>query len=400
MSKIKINNQIVDYLWLSDTENVAAQHLLERNYHNLERPSCLCLHDNRCRELVIKKRTYFFLARMPGTSGNHVEWCELNFINSLTLSHDGKLPAIIEKSDTLDVKLNCILNISRPDRLKTNNVQATTGTGNGRSAVTLLGLLTLCMKNSKMNIWFPHRNYDRSFNTVQKNIVTLADNITTENRQLFELLFMPRWEKNRDYSQIQNQQKLHKKTARSGNAVIIIGIVKRWIRSKWEDGGVGVSLDLLDKLLWIPVETATTTEHSFGQLILEIGKSDRYIIAICTVFRSGNKYTIGEIAFMRTNKQFIPVDSNYERQVADKLIAENRAFSKPLRLENERYLPDFILTDCNANWMLEVFGMTNNTEYLARKEEKLSYYQKNNILCWQWTPQNEKLIPEFPRNTH
>ena len=30
MSKIKINNHIVDYQWLSDTENVAAQHLLNK----------------------------------------------------------------------------------------------------------------------------------------------------------------------------------------------------------------------------------------------------------------------------------------------------------------------------------------------------------------------------------
>ena len=173
----------------------------------------MCLHDSRCRELVIKKRTYFFLARMPGTTGNHAEWCELYFMHSLTLSYDGMLPAIIEKGQILDVKLNCYLNVSLPDRQKTNDVQAATRTGKSRSEVTLLGFLNLCMQKSKMNTWFPNRKYGRSFNTVQKNISTIADNITIDKRQLSEILVMPRWENDREYSQEQNRQILNKNSA-------------------------------------------------------------------------------------------------------------------------------------------------------------------------------------------
>jgi hypothetical protein len=321
-------------------------------------------------------------------------------MHSLTLSQDGKLPAIIEKGEILDVKLKCYLNLWHPDRSNTKGGKTATRTGKSRSVVTLLGFLNLCMQKSKMNTWYPNRKYDRSFNTVQKNIAAIADDIIINRRPLSDILVMPRWEKDRETSQNQSQQILLEKTADSDKGAIVIGVVKRWIPSKWEDGGVGISLDLFDDLLWMPTETASATEHSSGQFISEIGKSDRYIIAICTVFRSRNKYTIGEIAFMRTNKQFIPVDSSYELQVADKLIAEHRAFSKPLRLDEEKYLPDFLLHDCQNHWVLEVFGVCGDPGYQVRKAQKIAYYRDNHVLCWHWTPETDRIIPDFPLKIH
>jgi hypothetical protein len=154
MSKIKISHHIVDFHWLSDAENMAAQRFLERHYHGLVRPRCLCLNDHRNRELVIKKRRYFFLAKISHTGGHHAEWCEQYVTQTLTLSHDGKLPAIIEKGDTLNVKLNCYLNVSHADPSKTKAGQATTRTGKSRSEVTLLGFLNLCLQKSRINTWF------------------------------------------------------------------------------------------------------------------------------------------------------------------------------------------------------------------------------------------------------
>jgi len=306
------------------------------------------------------------------------------------------LPAIIEKGETLDVKLNSYLTVSRTDHPKTNGGQPPAGTGPSRSGVTLLGFLNLCLQKSRMNTWFPHRKYDRSFNTVEKNMAAIADDITIAKRPLSEILFMPRWEKDREHSQEQNQQRLLDKTAKSGKAIIVIGIVKRWIASNRNDGGIGVGLDLLDKLFWMPAETAAETEKSFGQLISEIGKTDRTILAICTVFRSRQHFSIADIALMRTNKQFITVDSSYELRVADKLIAEQRAFTKPLRLDGERYLPDFLLNDCQASWVLEVFGVSGDPEYQERKAQKIAYYRDNQVPCWQWTPVTDQAIPEFP----
>jgi hypothetical protein len=64
---------------------------------------------------------------------------------------------------------------------------------------------------------------------------------------------------------------------------------------------------------------------------------------------------------IRANLQFIPIDSSYALQVADKLIAERRTFSKSLKLEDElRYLSDFLLHDCGKPWVMGVFGKIND----------------------------------------
>jgi len=52
-------------------------------------------------------------------------------------------------------------------------------------------------------------------------------------------------------------------------------------------------------------EIAKKAEYSFRQPLSEIGKPDRHIIAICTVFRSRD-YTIGEIALMRHQQAIYP----------------------------------------------------------------------------------------------
>ena len=144
---------------------------------------------------------------------------------------------------------------------------------------------------------------------------------------------------------------------------------------------------------------ARTAINSFGKLFSEIGKPDRRILAITAVFRNKTSFVVSDIGLIRTNRQFIPVDSSYELQVADKLIAERRAFSKPLKLEDElRYLPDFLLHDCQVPWVMEVFGITNDDKYQAQKLEKLQYYRDHGIPCWQWEPAVDKVMQDFPVN--
>lgn len=206
----------------------------------------------------------------------------------------------------------------------------------------------------------------------------------------------PEWlDNNVTTSKKSNQKNLFKKTL-PGKASIVIGKVNRCIDSKKEPGGIGVSLNLLDDLLWMNPVIAAKTTQSFGQLISEIGKADRHILAICTVFRTGNDFTIGDIAFQRVSRQFIPVDSSYELRVENDLVAEKLEFFKPLRLDGALFLPDFILTGGKQNVVMEIFGIDNDPEYQAQKEKKKLYYQENNIPYWQWTPKGNDSIPPFP----
>ena len=92
---------------------------------------------------------------------------------------------------------------------------------------------------------------------------------------------------------------------------------------------------------------------------------------------------------METTADFLPVASDLERQVADRLVAEGRAFTKPLRYdaESELVLPDFVLTDVGvaSGWPMEVFGR-GDADYRARRAEKSAYYRDVYGVngWWQW----------------
>lgn len=398
MTTILFNDhESYDLDWLSDPTNSKAQTILSRHYHSRIRPKCACLRDGRSRDLTIKKRLRFFIAKLAGTGEHHALWCEFYGATMHNVSSGGKLPAIIQSGDMLNINLSSYLNLSTTNTRSSNN-QPTSG-GSGRNSISLLGTMNFCLEKGRLTTWYPNRQFLRTLNTLQKSIGTVAEQITIGKRRLANMLVMPIWRKemDREKNLERNQQELFRKTAKIGQAAIVIGEVNRWIPSKEDDGYIGVGLDMLDKLLWIPKEIAEATEHSFGQLIKEIDLKDRRILAIVTVFRHGNHYTIGEIALLRTNTQFIPVDSSYELLVADQLIAQNRKFLKPIHLEGEIFLPDFILQDCQTDVVMEVFGIQGNAEYDEQKTKKTMYYRENHIPCWHWTPALEKDMPDFPK---
>jgi hypothetical protein len=204
-------------------------------------------------------------------------------------------------------------------------------------------------------------------------------------------------ERNLEHSQAINLAALQTRTANPQQAAIVVGEIMECRNGIKVEDSLGLKLKLLNVPLWLPRLVARKATNSFGQLFGEIGKPDRRILAIAVVFRSKTSFFVSDGGLIRTNRQFIPVDSSYELKVADKLIAEKRAYSKPLKLDEElRYLPDFLLHDCQEPWVLEVFGMTNDDKYQAHKLEKLQYYRDRGIPCWQWEPDSDQAVPEFP----
>lgn len=82
---------------------------------------------------------------------------------------------------------------------------------------------------------------------------------------------------------------------------------------------------------------------------------------------------------------------------------DKRAFIKPLRYDGEEEVfPDFVLTDMPSVDALpmEVFGM-KTTEYMMRKQDKITYYDKEYgpSKWWQWNAEDypdAQDIPNFP----
>jgi Protein of unknown function (DUF1173) len=99
------------------------------------------------------------------------------------------------------------------------------------------------------------------------------------------------------------------------------------------------SKDLIEK-------TAKSFRHAWPL----IRNADARVVAILVIERTkdGNLRVI-DIAAQLCSKALIPCDSGYEVAIANRLVAERRRFTKPMRLEGEDVLlPDFILSDTQA----------------------------------------------------
>jgi hypothetical protein len=106
-----------------------------------------------------------------------------------------------------------------------------------------------------------------------------------------------------------------------------------------------------------------------------------------------------DMALMSITAEFIPVESGYERIVADQLVAQCRSFAKPLRYDAnaDQVLPDFILTDTAREVPLEVFGR-DDVEYLRRKMEKIAYYDEKygKDGWWRWDGAADGAVSNLP----
>jgi hypothetical protein len=412
MSELLLDGETYDYLWLTDRSHPKAQHILRRYHGCNDRPRCQCLTDERNRELVIKARGQrYYLARKADTSHHHAEWCLLYEPPETGGPLAKQKPAIQYEGDIVDVKLQTRLTRNSFTTKQTDDKPVAEDKPNlprskapclkpGRASTGLVGLFHALIQKAQLNDWQPQQS-ERRFAASTRALTKAAQTITLEKQQpVGERLVITLWERSLEHSQAINLATLQTRTDDPQQAAIVVGEIMECRNSTKVEGSLGLKLKLLNVPLWLTPPVARKATNSFGQLLDEIGKPDRRILAIATVFRSKTSFTVSDIGLIRTNRQFIPVDSSYELQVADKLIAEQRRFSKPLKLEGElRYLPDFLLHDCQVPWVMEVFGITNDDQYQAHKLEKLQYYRDHGIPCWQWEPDTEKVMPDFPVRT-
>ncbi len=101
-----------------------------------------------------------------------------------------------------------------------------------------------------------------------------------------------------------------------------------------------------------------------------------------------------------TTAQYIPVDSEYEAVLAERLVREGRAFRKPVRFDgSEDTLPDFELRDLDPPMPLEVFGMSTGP-YLEARARKTAHYDETlgPRGWWFWDATRDANPPNLPQS--
>lgn len=107
-------------------------------------------------------------------------------------------------------------------------------------------------------------------------------------------------------------------------------------------------------------------------------------------------YQIESLTLMMTSAQWIPLDHTYEKDVIEKLVAERRAFLKPLRYEAKHAgkFPNFLLLDA-GEWPVALDILS---PFLTDQERaaKASAIAARSPKGWTWDTAQGVVIAELP----
>lgn len=368
---------------------------------------CLCVHPPR--QLQIRQvGERFFVALWPQDGPNHDPQCIFYRDESAGRGLSVATQSAIKELDDgrFDVRLDVpIKRAGAPATPIAGSVGASEGRarGPGRARTSLLGMLHHLWDLGQLNRW--GTNWRRDWWRVKHQIGWAAESTVVSRRPFSDLLYVPQEFRQGLRDQIDLQWSTFRREVLTADAEgrirsgFMLGEVRGLEPAKY---GGGQRLDLKhhrDPLIISP-ELYGAAAKRFIRALARISNPDPSsgrVIALAQVEASnGTSLRVVALALMVCSRDYVPVDSNYEAQVAHKLVDEGRAFSKPIKLdENEDLLPDFILTDTRPPTMLEVFGM-ETPEYLRRKEEKLRLYRDRDQVLWTWEAVRDKRIPALP----
>lgn len=134
-----------------------------------------------------------------------------------------------------------------------------------------------------------------------------------------------------------------------------------------------------------------------------LGDRNARVVALLLVERTPKGHLkVVDLAAMLCSQAFIPCDSIHEVSMANRLVAGQRDFIKPIRMsDTDDMLPDFVLRDTRPETHIEVYGMNGVDTYEARKKQKQELRAARRIPAVEWNVDRESLEtvslpPPFP----
>lgn len=339
--------------------------------------------------LVVRRHgTVFHLARWPDEGPLHNRDTCPFFSDKPSQSQGGPDPddAIRITSAGLDVKLDVSFSIRTAGAVTRR--PGTAGTGShSRKAAPLLAFLQRLWLDARLNHWTggTHRNWG----TCNAQVLAQLGDGKINGKPTQDVLHVMRlYEKDAAATIKAEFDAFLARVTRTDAATergIVIAELKSVEKSKY---GFAVKIRQTYETFYAAPEIIDAAAKSYRHAWPQIGKSDARVVAVLVIERTkdGN-LRIVDLAAQLCSRAFIPCDSSYEVEMANRLVVERRRFEKPMRFsETDEVLPDFILSDTSPPAFIEVYGMESNAQYLARKAEKQAIYTRKQTRVVEWTP--------------
>lgn len=376
------------------------QEALARIYGTPARPRCLCVDGGV--EMYISKFQDFVIKRMPERGTEHAPTCP-SYELPPSESGLGQVlgEAIIERgSDGVELRLDFPLTRysgrSRAYRL----AEAPQEVAIARKQLSLRGLSHYVWERAGFNRWYPRMYGKRSYAVVRKFLLQACEEIETKGLRLSERVFIPEPFLLDHAAEIarRHREALSLLLSPDGQLqfkmMIAIGELKDMRATTL--GYQLVLKHLPDCPFFLEQRAGERAKKAFEEELLAWNSGQVRLLAACLIYaRHERCYQVDSLTLMMTSAQWIPLDHVYEKEVVDKLVAEQRAFLKPLRYETKHgeTFPNFLLLDAGERPVaLDILS-----PFLTEQERtaKASAIAVRSSEGWVWDTQSA-ILPRLP----
>ena len=345
------------------------------------------------------------LARYPLTGEEHSNDCRFYAPNPEKSGLAGYEKGVVDELDNGGVKIRLGIGLRKKqpsDNPNTLQPPVQRGPTGKQARMTLLGLLHYLWDRAGLNVWWPAMQGKRDSGLVNARLREAASDIKVGQIKLDRVLLLSALAKEGRWALLNQERVLE--ANQGGLRLLMIAPLASYRREREMNalpikGYGGLPFLDVDAQLW----DAVRNRYHRAVAAWQQGSS---VITIAQLEVKGNvRYArVLDVALMSVTDNWIPVDSSYEKRIADKLTLEKRAFLKPMRFdaEEDEVFPDFILRDTGCDIPLEVFGRSDEA-YEARRLSKERYYaEKFKVTgwwCWDAATDPDGLtIKPFPQS--
>jgi hypothetical protein len=391
------------------------QGLLAAAYNGKAAPRCLCIPGGV--EMYIAKYKDFVLKRRPDTGKDHHPACA-SFEPPIGQSGLGEVlgEAIIERSaELIEVRLDFPLTRRQRRAFVQGEPSEKTEVKAQRPRLGLRGLLHLLWERAGFNRWYPRMEGKRSWRVLRKHLIDAAREIETKGVRLTDRLLAPEPFRLDEATEIAKRRAAAMSILLSSSddaqfrMMIAIGELKDF--SATEIDYRIVLKHMADCPLFMEKKAGEKFKKTFGteyatwahQKALEQQPKDlmkppelRFIFAGLIYAQRENLFHIDTATIMMTTANWMPVDYEYEKILADELTRQRRRFMKPLRYESKQgaAYPNLILLDTgNQTTALDIVSPFLADKAQALKELALKQREEPH---WVWRTEEDPSPPALP----
>ena len=377
------------------------QEALARIYGTPARPRCLCVDEGV--EMYVSKFGDFVIKRMPETGAEHRPTCP-SYELGASESGLGEVlgEAIIERgTDGVELRLAFPLTRRIGRSFATSDPKPLGEVTVARKTLSLRGLLHYLWERAGFNRWYPRMQGKRSYWVLRKFLLQASEEVTTKGLRLVERVFIPEQFSLERADEIAQRHKgalsilLSPEVDLQLKMMVAIAELKEFKQTTL--GYEVVLKHVPDCAFFLDHRAGERVKRAFGFELLAWTAGQIRLITACLVYaKREHLYQIESLTLMMTSAQWIPLDHTCEKDVVDKLVAEQRAFLKPLRYEAKHAgkFPNFLLLDADERPVaLDILSAFLTDQERAAKARAIEARKPHG---WAWDAAQEVFIPDLP----